>query len=187
MSTDSNPHPLRLRKKHGEGKAINATAADGARLVRAQSVRNAVVASLIALIIFNIAWITLTALVGRVFPWMTVLLGWLVGIAIRLAGRGVDWRFPVLAAVITLLGAVFSNVVLAAASTASEFGTGTMTILQNVTNMTWPVFFEEKWSIAESFFAVVAAGFAAFFAPRRLTRRQRYALRLWREASDGHQ
>ena len=187
MSENPNPHPLRLRKKHGEGKGIDATAADGARLARAQSVRNAVVASLIALIVFNIAWVTLTTLVGRVFPWMTVLLGWLVGIAMRLAGRGVDWRFPALAAVLTLLGAVFSNVVLAASTTASEFGTGTMTILQNVTNMTWPVFFEEKWSIAESFFAVVAAGFAAFLAPRRLTRRQRYALRLWREASDGHQ
>ena len=187
MSKDPNPHPLRLRKKHGEGKGIDATAADGARLARAQSVRNAVVASLIALMVFNIAWITLTTLVGRVFPWMTVLLGWLVGIAMRLAGRGVDWRFPVLAAVLTLLGAVFSNVVLAASTTASEFGTGTMTILQNVTNMTWPVFFDEVWSIADSFFAVVAAAFAAFLAPRRLTRRQRFALRLWREASDGHQ
>ena len=187
MSKEPNPHPLRLRKKHGEGKGIDATPADGARLVRAQSFRNAVVASLIALIVFNIVWIALTGLMGRVFPWMTVVLGWLLGLAIRIAGRGVDWRFPVLAAGMTLVGAVISNVVLAASTTASEFGTGTLAILQAVTSMTWPVFFDEVWNIADSFFAVVAAGFAAFFAPRRLTRRQRYALRLWREESDGHQ
>lgn len=187
MSREPNPHPLRLRKKHGEGKGIDATAADGARLVRTQSFRNAIVASLIALIVFTIAWIALTGLMGRVFPWMTVVLGWLLGLAIRIAGRGVDWRFPVLTAGMTLVGAVLSNVVLAAATTAAEFGTGTLAILQNVTDMTWPVFFAEVWSIADSFFAVLAAGFAAFLASRRLTRRQRYALRLWNEASDRHQ
>jgi hypothetical protein len=186
VSREPNPHPLRLRKKHGEGKGIDATAADGAQLVRAQSFRNAVVASLIALIVFNIVWVALTGLMGRVFPWMTVVLGWLLGLAIRLAGRGVDWRFPVLAAGMTLGGAVLSNVILAASTTAAEFGTGTLAILQAVTSMTWPVFFDEVWSIADSFFAVLAAGFAAFLAPRRLARRQRYALRLWKETSDGH-
>lgn len=186
MSREPNPHPLRLRKKHGEGKGIDATAADGAQLVRAQSFRNAVVASLIALLVFNIVWIALTGLMGRVFPWLTVVLGWLLGLAIRITGRGVDWRFPVLAAGMTLAGAVLSNVILAASTTAAEFGTGTLAILQAVTSMTWPVFFDEVWSIADSFFAVLAAGFAAFLAPRRLARRQRYALRLWKETSDGH-
>ena len=185
---DSNPHPLRLRKKHGEGKGIDATPVDGARLVRAQSFRNAVMASLIALIVFCIVWIVLSAALDRVFPWMTVVLGWLVGMAIRVTGRGVDWRFPALAAGATLAGSIISNVVLAASTTAAEFGTGTLAILQAVTGMTWPVFFAEVWTIADGFFAVLAAGFAAFLAPRRLTRRQRYALRLWQQEprSDGH-
>jgi hypothetical protein len=187
VSREPNSHPLRLRKKHGEGQGIDATVADGARLIRAQSPRNAVVASLIALIVFNIFWIAVTGLMGRVFPWMTVVLGWLLGLAIRIAGRGVDWRFPVLAAGMTLAGAVLSNVVLAASTTAAEFGTGTLAILRAVTSMTWPVFFDEVWSIADSFFAALAAGLAAFLALRRLTRRQRYALRLWKEASDRHQ
>jgi hypothetical protein len=52
--------------------------------------------------------------------------------------------------------------------------------------MTWPVFFDEVWTIADSFYAVVAAAFAAFFANRRLNRTEFYALRLWREQSDGH-
>jgi len=184
----TNPHPLRLRKRHGEGRRPDVTAQDGARLVGAQSLRNAAVASIITLIVFCFAWIGLSALLDRVFPWMTVVFGAALGLAIRGAGRGLDWRFPVLAAVMALAGSVISNVVLAAATTAEQFGTGTLQVLQAVTHMTWPVFFDEVWNVADGFFAAVAAGLAAFLAPRRLSRSERFALRLWREPqSDGHQ
>jgi hypothetical protein len=182
------PPPLRLRRKHGEGRRPDVTAEDGARLVRAQSVRNAIVAGLVTLIIFCFVWVALSALLDRVFPWMTVVFGAALGLAIRAAGRGVDWRFPALAAVMAVVGCVVSNVVLAASTTAEEFGTGTLQVLQAVTHMTWPVFFVEVWNVADSFFATVAAGLAAFLAPRRLSRSQRFALRLWRKPqSDGHQ
>lgn len=184
MTDDGKRGSLRLRRKHGDGRRPDATADDGARLVGAQSLRNATVAGLIAFVVFCVAWIALSSLTGRVFPWMTVVLGVALGIAIRRAGRGVDWRFPVLAAVMALTGSVLGNVVLAAATTADEFGTGTLDILRAVTTMTWPVFFDEVWNIADGFYAVVAAGFAAFLANRRLTRTQFYALRLWRKEHD---
>jgi len=186
MKDDTKPSPLRLRKKHGEGRALDATADDGSRLERAQSFRNAVVASLIALIVFCVLWVFLSSLTNRVFAWMTVVLGGMLGIAIRRAGRGLDWRFPTLAATLALAGSVISNVVLAAATTATEYGTGTLHILQAVTSMTWPVFFAEVWNVADGFYAVVAAAVAAFLANRRLTRSEFYALRLWREQSNGH-
>jgi len=187
MNDKPNPTPLRLRKKHGEGRGLDATAEDGARLVRAQSFRNAVVASLVVLIVFCLMWISLSMASNRVFPWMTVVLGGMLGLAIRHAGRGVDWRFPTLAGVMALAGSIISNIVLAASTTAASYDTGTVEILQAVTVMTWPVFFDEVWTVAHGFFAVVAAGVAAFFASRRLTRTQFYALRRWREQSDGHQ
>lgn len=177
---------LRLRKKHGEGRKVDITAADGARLVRAQSFGNAVVAGLIAIILFCVIWVALTSLANRVFPWMTVALGAGVGLLIRRAGKGVDWRFPTLAAVMAVSGSIIGNIVLAASTTATEYGTGTLEILQAVTSMTWPVFFDEVWNIADGFYAVVAAGVAAFFANPRLTRAEFHALRLWREQSDGH-
>ncbi len=177
---------LRLRRKHGEGRALDVSAADGARLVRAQSLRNAVVASLIVFVLFCVAWLALTSATGRVFPWLTVVLGWLTGIAVRRVGRGVDWRFPLLAAIATLLGCVGGNIVLAASTTAAEFGTGTLHILRAVTTMTWPVFFDEVWNIGDTFFAVFSAGLAAVLAPRRLTRSEYFALQLWRRQSDGH-
>jgi len=177
---------LRLRKKHGEGRPTEVTAADGARLVRAQSFRNAVVASLITIVVFCLVWIALSSLTNRVFPWMTVILGGAVGLMIRHGGKGLDWRFPALAATTAIIGSVIGNIVLAASTTAAEYGTGTLQVLQAVTTMTWPVFFDEVWNIADGFYAAVAAGLAAFFANRKLTRAQFYALRRWREESDRH-
>jgi hypothetical protein len=165
VSEKKNPYPLRLRRKHGEGERPEATADDGARLVRAQSLRNALVAGLVTIIVFC-----------------------LLGFAIQKAGRGVDWRFPALAALLAFVGSVGGNIVLAASTTAAEYGTGTLEILRAVTSMTWPVFFAEVWNVADGFFAVVAAAFAAFLAPRRLSRTQRFALRLWQQQqSDRHQ
>ena len=187
MTAGKNPQPLRLKKKHGEGQRPEATAADGARLVRGQSLRNAIMAGLIVIIVFCALWIATASLTGRVFAWMTVVLGYLLGLAIRHAGRGVDWRFPTLAAVFAIGGSVLSNVVLAASTTAAEFGTGTLDILRAVTSMTWPVFFDEVWNIGDSFYAAISAGLAAFLAPRKLSRSEFYALRMCRRESDRHQ
>lgn len=185
--TQDNPQPLRLRRRHGEGRRPDATADDGARLVRAQSLRAAVMAGLIAFILFCIGWVALSAAVDRVFPWMTVVYGVVLGLVIRYTGRGVDWRFPLLAAGLAVAGSILGNIVLAASTTAADFGTDTLNILQAITSMTLPLFFDEVWSVADGFFTAVAAGFAAFLAPRRLTRRERFALRLWQESSDRHQ
>jgi hypothetical protein len=174
-------NPLRLRKKHGTRLHQGVSSADGQRLINAQSLRSAIVASLIVIIVFSILWIALTSLLNQIFPWMTVVLGFLLGFAIRLAGRGVDWRFPLLASILAIAGSLASNIVVAASVTAEAFGTGTLQVLQSVTAMTWPVFFDEVWNIADAFFAIVGAGLAAFFANRRLSRAQYFALRLWKQ------
>ena len=127
---------------------------------------------------------TLSALFDKVFPWFTVVLGIFLGFAIRLTGRGLDWRFPALAAGLALAGSLVANVIVAASVTAEAEGTATLHVLQSVTSMTWPVFFNEVLTVADGFFAVVAVGLAAFFANRKLTRKQYYALRQWREESD---
>lgn len=187
MNDKAGQLPLRLRKKHGTGQRRDATASDGERLVRAQSLRNAFTVGLLAIIVFSVLWILLTSLLNRVFPWMTVVLGIMIGFAVQRAGRGVDWRFPTLAATLAVLGSLASNIAVAASYTAETFDTGTLHVLKSVTSMTWPVFFDEVWTVADGFYAVLAASVAAFLANRRLSRSQYYALRLWRSGSDGHQ
>ena len=174
-------NPLRLRKKHGSGKPTQVTIADGIRLARAQSARNAVVAGLIVIIIFSVFWVTLSELTNRVFPWFTIVLGFLLGHSTRLAGRGTDWRFPLLAAGMAVAGSLAANIIVAASVTAELLGTGTLAVLRAVTSMTWPVFFDEVLTAADAFYAAVAAALAAFYANRRLTRSEYQALRMWRE------
>ncbi len=176
-----NQNPLRLQKKHGSGRPNEVTAADGKRLVDAQSMRSALVVALVVILIFSLFWISLSELTNRVFPWLTVVLGFLLGHGIRLAGRGVDWRFPVMAATLAIVGALLANIVVAASVTAEGFGTGTIEVLTAVTSMTWPVYFDEKVSFADVFYAAIAAVIAAFYANRRLTRSQYRAVRLWVE------
>lgn len=187
MKRDPSELPLRLRKKHGSGEPPDVSAADGERLVRMQSLHGALLAGLVAIVIFCVFWIALTSLLGRVFPWMTVVLGAMVGFAMQRAGRGVDWRFPALAALLTIAGALLANIVVAASYTAETLGTSTLHVLRSVTTMTWPVFFDEVLTVADAFYAALAASIAAFLANRRLSRRQYYALRLWRAGSDRHQ
>jgi len=187
MKQAASKNPLRLRKKHGSGARRDISASDGHRLVLAQSLRNAFIAGVITIAVFCALWVALTTLTNRVFPWITVLLGAMLGLAMRRAGRGVDWRFPVLAAVMSVLGALLGNIVVAASYTAETFDTGTLQILRAVTSMTWPVFFDEVLTAADGFYAALAAGLAAFLANRHLTRSEYYALRLWRAESDRHQ
>ena len=179
MATDPRHQVLRLRKKHLPGEHEPPTAADGEKLVRAQSIRHALLAGLMVIIVFAAFWAMLTELLGRYLPWLSLLLGLLVGHAVRRGGQGFDWRFPLVAALVTLAGAFLGIVVIAAGTTAEEFDTSIFVILRNVTTMTWPVFFDEVLTVADFIYAFFAAVIAAALSLRRLDRREFQAVRLW--------
>lgn len=181
MSIEQNRPPLRLRRKHGSGRSLGVTPVDGGRLIEVQSIRNSIIAGLIVIIAFSLCWISVSSLTNRVFPWATVVLGFLLGHAVRLAGRGIDWQFSALAAALAIVGSLIANITIAASVTAEEFGVRTIQVLRSVTIMTWPVFFDEVMTVADVFFAIVGAAIAAFYAGRRLTRAQSHAVRLWKE------
>lgn len=175
---------LRLRKKHQPKAEKDATPEYGVRLLAAQSVRNAVTASVIVITVFSIIWAMVSTLVGVIYPWMTMILGILIGLAVRRAGLGLDWRFPVIAALFAAIGSLVGNIVVAAAFTAPALETSTLNVLTSLTAMTWPVFFDEVMTPADLVFALFATGLAAFYANRRLNRTQVLALRLLEESSD---
>jgi Ca2+/Na+ antiporter len=181
MANDDIPQVLRLRKKHSPGGHDRPTAEDGERIIRAQSLRHAALASLVIVLVFAVLWMLVSDLLARVLPWLSMALGVLVGMAVRRAGQGIDWRFPVLAGVMVIIGALLGNIVIAAATSAREFDTNIFVILKNVTSYTWPVFFEEVVTSADLVFALFGAGIAAFFSTRRLTRREFQAVRIYRE------
>jgi len=181
MSADQDKQVLRLPKRHTRESSAPPDPGEGARLIRQQSLRGAILASLIVIIVFSAAWAILSVAIGRVFPWLTLVQALLVGLVVRRAGRGIDWRFPTVAAIIATAGTLIANIVVAAAFTAGEFDTGTLTILGSVTTMTWPVFFDEVMTGADLFYAIAGAGIAAFYANRRLTRAEYAAFRTWQQ------
>ena len=185
MTSDQGKQVLRLPKRHARDGRAPPDPQMGKRLAGMQSMRAAITASLIVIIVFSVAWVMLSAALGRVFPWMTLVQAILIGLAVRRAGRGLDWRFPTVAAVMTVAGALLGNIVVAASATAAEFGTGTLTILRAVTSLTWPVFFDEVMTGADFIYAFAGAGIAAFYANRRLTRSQYASYRIWRESDSG--
>lgn len=159
-------------------------AEDGARLIRAQSLRQAAMAALIVVTLFAVLWSMLSDALDRIFLWMPLLLGMLVGLAVRRAGLGLDWRFPAIAAAFTVVGAFVGRVVIAASVAAEELGTGTLDVLMNMSSFTMPTFFAEQVTPADYVYAAFGAMIAAFYAKRRLNRRQFHALRLWEERGD---
>lgn len=183
--TDPNvPSIARMRKRHTPRRPTEADAEDGRRLLQRQSFRGAAIASLVVIVVFGVLWAMLSTLTNRIFPWMTVVLGILIGLAIRRAGRGLDWRFPVLAAFAAVLGAFAGNVVVSAAFTARALDTNTLAVLGAVTSMTWPVYFEEFVTVADVVYALTAAVLAAYFANHRPTRAEFLALRKWQEQEE---
>jgi hypothetical protein len=181
MKPEQPPSVLRLRKRHEPKLRERPTAAEGARLVQAQSVRYGLLAGLLAVALFTALWVLVTDLANRFLPWMTVVLGILVGLAVRRGGQGFYARFPVLAAVLTLLGALIGIIVISAGTTAAELDSSTWAVLWNVTAWTWPVFFDEVLTAADLIFAGTGAVLAAFFSFRRLTRREFQAVRRYEE------
>jgi hypothetical protein len=181
MSSDRPPSVLRLRKRHEPKLRDPPTAAEGARLVQAQSLSFGLLAGLLALALFTAFWVLVTDVANRFLPWMPVLLGIFVGLAVRRGGQGFYGRFPLLAAVLTLLGALAGIIVISAGTTAAELDSSTWAVLWNVTAWTWPVFFDEVLTAADMIFAGTGALLAAFFSFRRLTRREFQAVRRYEE------
>lgn len=181
MNPEQQPSVLRLRKRHDPRLRERPTVADGAKLVQAQSLWHGLLAGVLAVAVFILLWVLITDLNGRLLPWMSVLLGIPVGLAVRRGGQGFDWRFPLLAAVLTLAGALAGLIVIAAGTTAQELDSSTLTVLLNVTAWTWPVFFDEVLTAADAVFAGTGALLSAFFSFRRLGRREFQAVRLYEE------
>ena len=76
---------FRLPKRHA-GVTNNTGPELGRQLVNEQSLPNALFASLIIIILFSILWAMASTLIDRILPWMTLVLGNLVGLGVRRAG-----------------------------------------------------------------------------------------------------
>jgi len=168
---------FRLNQKHSKTLGKPASIADGGSLLSAQSLPAAILAAVMAIILMNLIWMMSASLLNRVFPWFAIIQGIPVGYSVRLAGRGLDWRFPLSAAVLAWAGAYTGNFMLAADTAADEFGTSTLLIITSMSEWTLGLYFDEVVNSVDHVYALSAAAIAAFLAKRRLTRSEEYAYR----------
>ena len=155
--------------------------ADPELLLRQQSVGAAILAAMAAIVICNYLWVLSTDLFGRIFPWLSMIQGLVIGLAVRRMGCGFDWRFPAVAAAGAWLGAVSANFVIAMMTTSQALGVGAYQVVSNLTTMTFGVFFTETFNVVDHIYALSGAALAAFYSTRQLNRREVLALRNSRE------
>ncbi len=182
MSDDAPKQVLRLQRYHEPDPEPPPDTEIGRRLLAAQSVRAAVVAGFIVILGFCLLWVLLSQALDKVFPWFILVLGPAMGMAVRRSGCGLDWRFPVIAAVLTLAGAGIGNVALAIAFAGSDLGGSVFVVLPSFTVTGLLEYVAATITPADVVIAGFAAVIAAFYAMRRLNRRQYLALRLYRQS-----
>ena len=111
---------FRLRQKHSRNLRRDATLVNAEKLIAAQSVRAAITGAAIAIIMFNIVWAFTASASGKFLPWISIVQGAVIGIAVQRSGRGLDWRFPLVAGAAAWIGAFSGNLFIALVFTGTE-------------------------------------------------------------------
>lgn len=130
-----------------------------------------------AVLVCGWLWAIVSMQTGRVFPWFSVLFGAIIGLAVRRFGRGLDWRFPVIAAALAWAGAYAGNLMIGIVETARYIEAGALSVLAGLSGDTMEYFFANTINPIVHIYALCAAGIAAFLAKRQLNRRQVLAIR----------
>ena len=86
-------------------------------------------AGLAAAILGAIIWAIITVATNYQIGWMAVGVGFIVGYAIRMMGRGIDKTFGIMGAVLALLGCVLGNMFTIIGVAANEEGLGYFELL----------------------------------------------------------
>lgn len=168
---------FRLKQKHTPNAAGKLPPADGCRLLAEQSVFRGVAGSVAVALALCWLWALFSLTTGRVFPWITVLIGVSIGIAMQRFGRGLDWRFPLFAAVIAGVAAYAGNLMIGILATGRYIEAEPVRVVGGLSGDTMKSFFKNTVSPVDHIYAFCACGVAAFFANRRLRRHEVLGLR----------
>lgn len=168
---------FRLKQKHTRKPADKLPPANGYRLLAQQSVSRGIGGSVAVALLLCWIWAMFSVNTGKIFPWFTVPIGALIGVAVQRFGRGLDWRFPVIAVVVAGIAAYAGNLMIGILKTGQYIGANPGQILGGLSGDTMRVFFRDTISPIDHIYAFSACGVAAFFANRRLKRHEVVGLR----------
>lgn len=168
---------FRLKQKHTPKPQTRLPPADGRRLIAEQSLLRGTLGSIAVALLLCWGWALLSMASGRVLPWATILMGAIIGIAMQRFGRGLDWKYPVAAIVITGIASYFGNLMIGVLETGRYIEASPMEVLRGLSSDTMRYFFRNTINPIDHIYAFSACGVAAFFANRRLKRHEVLGLR----------
>ena len=126
-------------------------------------------AGLIAAVAGAAVWAGVTVVTEYQIGWMAVGLGFLVGIAIRTMGRGIDQVFGVVGAVMALVGCVLGNVFTIAWYISAQTGSSLMSVLTQLDMELVIDLITETFQVMDILFYGLALYFGYKYAFRQLT------------------
>ena len=171
------PYMLRLQKKHSGKQKDIGPEPDVALILAQQSMGRALAGGIVVMIVLGWLWVIMSMQTGRVFPWFSILIGTFVGLGVQRFGRGLDWRYPVIAAVVAWVGAYVGNLMIGIVETGRYIEADLFSVFAGLSRDTMENFFAYTVSPVDHIYAFCAAGVASFLAKRRLNRREVVALR----------
>ena len=170
---------FRLRQKYSRHAASAEPPKVSAQaLIDAQSIREGILGGLAVLLLVNFCWAYSAVLLDRVFPWMSIVQGALIGLGVQRLGRGFDWRFPLIAGLLAFPASFSGNLLVAISLTANASGAALVDVILGLSVLSLQHFFSVTITGVDIIFAFCSIALATFFAKRRLTRQQANALRL---------
>jgi hypothetical protein len=169
---------FRLKQKHTPAKGTRLPPADGERLIAEQSASRGLIGTLAVAVLLCWGWALLSMLTARVFPWFTIVMGAIIGVAMQRFGRGLDWRFPVMALLIAGIAAYAGNLMIGVFETGRYIEEQPIRVMGGLSADTMRNFFRNTISPVDHIYAFSACGVAAFFANRRLKRHEVLGLRM---------
>ena len=126
-------------------------------------------AGLIAAVAGAAVWAGVTVVTEYQIGWMAVGLGFLVGIAIRTMGRGIDQVFGVVGAVMALVGCVLGNVFTIAWYISAQTGSSLISVLTQLDMELVIDLITETFQVMDILFYGLALYFGYKYAFRQLT------------------
>ena len=168
---------FRLKQKHTPKPQKRLPPADGRKLLAEQSLTRGTLGSIAVALLLCWGWALLSVTSGSVLPWATVLIGAIIGVAMQRFGRGLDWKYPVVAVVIAGLAAYFGNLMIGIVETGRYIDAEPVQVLRGLSKDTMRNFFRNTINPIDHIYACSACGVAAFFANRRLKRHEVLGLR----------
>lgn len=103
------------------------------QMKREQSIPRGLLAGIVAGAVAAIVWALITKVTGYEVGWIAVGVGFLVGLAVRQFGKGIDVRFNIMGAVIALLSVMFGKVLAICMFAAKEADVGAFEIFNQLT------------------------------------------------------